>query len=136
MYSYANVSRSADAGIWVIISAVIAVVGGLVLFFTFLGKKNESKFTGFLGWMYDFLNFKKMFAEALLRITYLIFAIFVTLSSFSLIGQSFLTFLLTLLVGNLSIRIIYEFCLIALVICRNTTEINKKLTKNDENNPQ
>ncbi|MBR6033999.1 MAG: hypothetical protein IKP28_04620 [Clostridia bacterium] len=136
MYSYASVSRSADAGIWLIISAVIAVVGGLVLFFTFLGKKNESKFTGFLGWMYDFLNFKKMFAEALLRITYLIFAIFVTLSSFSLIGQSFLTFLLTLLVGNLSIRIIYEFCLIALVICRNTTEINKKLTKNDENNPQ
>ena len=135
MYSYglSSTRGMADAGIWIIISVIIGIVGGIVLYFTFLGKKNETKFTGFLGWLYDFLSFKKMFAETLLKITYLIFAIIITLSSFAIIGQSFLSFLLTLIIGNVSIRIMYEFMLIALVICRNTTEINKKLTKMDDN---
>lgn len=119
---------STDAGIWVIISAVVAVIGGFVLYFTFLKKSNEGKFKGFLGWMYDFLTFKKMLIENLLRTLYLIFAIFITLASFAVIGQSFLSFIVMLLGGNLVVRITYEFALILLVICRNTTDINSKLS--------
>ena len=43
-----------SSAVWIIISAVLAIVGGIVLYFTFLSKKNEGKFTGFLGWVYDF----------------------------------------------------------------------------------
>ena len=43
-------------------------------------KKNEGKFTGFLGWMYDFLTFKKMVIENILKILYLILAEFITLA--------------------------------------------------------
>ena len=135
MYSGAN-----DAGIWLIISAVLAVVGGIVLYFTFLKKSNDGKFSGFLGWMYDFLTFKKMLIENLLKVLYLIVAIFITLGSFTVIGESFLLFLISIVGGNLVARIVYEFLLVALVICRNTTDINDKLTvkankeiKNDEN---
>ncbi len=67
--------------------------------------------------------------ESLLKIAYIILALFITLSSFATIGSNFLGFLLTLIVGNIIARLIYEFALILLVICRNTTEINKKLTK-------
>ena len=123
---------SADAGIWVIISAVIAVIGGIVLHFTFLRKSNEGKFNKFLGWMYDFLTFKKMLIENILKVLYLIFAIFITLASFSIIGQSFLSFIVVLLGGNLLVRIVYEFSLILLVICRNTTDISAKLSKKCE----
>ena len=86
-----------------------------------------------MGWLYDFLSFRKMFIEALLKITYLISAIFVTLSAFAVISN-FLAFLLYLVVGNLVVRVAYEFSLILLVICRNTTDINKKLKgdKKDE----
>ena len=132
-------SGGADAGIWLIISAVLAVVGGIVLYFTFLKKSNDGKFNGFLGWMYDFLTFKKMLIENLLKVLYLIVAIFITLGSFAIIGESFLGFLVSLIGGNLVARIVYEFLLVALVICRNTTDINDKLTakankeiKNDE----
>lgn len=124
-----GLGSAADAGVWVIVALVLAVVGGIVLYFTFLGKKNEGKFTGFLGWLYDFLGFKKMLAEALLKIGYLIIALYITLSSFAVIGASFLGFLLYLILGNVIVRIIYEFLLIALINCRNTTEINKKLSK-------
>lgn len=119
---------AANAGIWIIISAVLAVIGGIVLYFTFLKKSNNEKFTGFLGWMYDFLTFKKMLIENLLKVLYLILASFITLSSFAVISQSFLGFLITLIGGNLVVRIAYEFFLVTLIICRNTTEINSKMT--------
>ena len=111
--------------VWTIISAVIALIGGIVLYFTFLKSKNEGRFKGFLGWMYDFLTFRKMMLEALLRICYLILVIFVTLAGFA--AGNLLVCLLTIILGNLAIRIVYEFALIMLVICRNTSEISRKL---------
>lgn len=111
--------------VWTIISAIVAVIGGIVLYFTFLKSKNEGRFKGFLGWMYDFLTFRKMMLEALLRICYLILVIFITLAGFA--AGNLLVCLLTIILGNLAVRIVYEFALIMLVICRNTSEISKKL---------
>lgn len=121
----------ADASVWMIVSIILAIVGGILIYFLFLSKKNEGKFNGFVGWLYDFLSFKKMFMEALLKITYLIVALYITLSSFALIGSSFIGFLAMLIIGNVVARLVYEFSLLLLVICRNTTEINKKLSKKD-----
>ena len=135
-YSRSLLSSSSDAvnsSVWLIVSVILAVVGGILIYFLFLSKKNEGKFKGFAGWLYDFLSFKKMFMEALLKITYLIFALYITLSSFALIGSSFVGFLAMLIIGNVVIRLVYEFSLLLLVICRNTTEMNKKLSsKKDE----
>ena len=121
--------KFAASGIWTIVSVILAIIGGIVLYFTFLSKKNEGKFTGFLGWLYDFLTFKKMMIENVLKILYIIVALFVTLSSFGLMSISFLAFLLTLVIGNVLTRVIYELLLVKLVICKNTTDINKKLNK-------
>ena len=126
------VSSMVGTGIWTIVAIVIAIIGGIALYFTFLSKKNEGKFTGFLGWTYEFLSFKKMLSENLLKILYLILAIFIKLFSFGLIKTSFLLLLFVLIFGNVITRIIYEFFLIKLMICRNTTEINAKLSKDKE----
>lgn len=126
-----SMNSFASSAVWIIISMVLAVVGGIVLYFTFLKKDNEGKYTGFWGWMYDFLTFKKLTIESVLKILYLICALFITLSSFTMISASFLAFLVYLVVGNLAARIAYELILVRLIICRNTTEINKKLDKKD-----
>ncbi len=131
-YSSTPTLFSSGNGVWIIISLVLAIVGGIALYFTFLSKKNEGKYTGFLGWMYDFLTFKKMVIENILKILYLIIAMFITLSSFSVISTSFLAFIVYLVVGNLIARIGYELFLVVLIICRNTTEISKKLDKNND----
>lgn len=129
-----SLNSAASSAVWMIVSIILAIIGGFLIYFLFLNKKNEGKFNGFLGWLYDFLSFKKMFLETLLKITYLILALYITLSSFALIGFNFLAFLLTLVLGNLVLRVAYEFSLILLVICRNTTEIakNMKSSKKDE----
>ena len=118
--------------IWIMIAAVIAIIGGLVLYFTFLAKKNEGRFKGFWRWTYDFLNFKKLTIEAILKVTYLMLTIFITLGSFAIIPSSPAGFFAILILGNLVLRITYEFSLVMLIICRNTTEINTKLNKKDE----
>ena len=117
----------ANAGVWVLIAAVLALVGGIVLYFTFLKKSNRGKYTGFLGWLYEFCHFRKLTIETILKITYLIGAIFITLASFALIGQNFLAFLIMLIFGNLFLRIMYEFTMITIGIWRNTKEINNTL---------
>ena len=130
--SLLSTSDAVNSSVWLIVSIILAVIGGILIYFLFLSKKNEGKFKGFVGWLYDFLSFKKMFMEALLKITYLIVALYITLSSFALIGTSFIAFLATLIIGNVVARLVYEFSLLLLVICRNTTEINKKLSKKDK----
>ena len=127
-----GLSMNTGNSVWVIVSLVLAIIGGIVLYFTFLRKANEGKFEGFLGWMYDFLTFKKMVIENILKILYLVMAIFITLSSFAMISSSFLAFIMYLVIGNLVVRILYEFSLVILIICRNTTDINKKMNKKDE----
>lgn len=131
-YGITSLNSAIGSSVWIIVSLILAVVGGILVYFLFLSKKNEGKFTGFLGWLYDFLSFKKMFLETLLKITYLIVAFYVTLSSFALIGSNFLIFLVTLLLGNLIVRIGYEFSLILLVLCRNTSEIAKNTKKSED----
>lgn len=109
----------------------ISIIAAVIIFFVFLSKKNEGKFKGFVAWLYDFLSFKKMLAEALLKITYIAIALYITIMSFAFIGMSFGYFLLMLVGGNVLARVIYEVALVLLIVCRNTTEINSKLSKKD-----
>ena len=128
---YGVTTSTASSGVaslvWTIISAVIAIAGTICIFVLFLNKKNEGKFKGFLGWIYDFLQFKTLVIEFVLKATYIALAIFLTLGSFALIGTSFLSFLLAITVGNLVLRIIYEASILFIKICSNVNEINKKM---------
>ena len=130
MYDYDYMTNTASSiqgsFVWYIIAAVLAVIGGIVIYFLFVrtDKKEDNKY---LAWFKDFANFKKMLIEPILKVTYLILAIFITLYSFGLIGVSFVAFLLTLTLGNILLRLVYETTLILLMIWKNTTEINKKM---------
>ena len=105
MYGYNNyevVSRTVNTVdgvlIWSIISLVIAIIGGITLYFIYL--RSNKKFNNFLDKLRDFLNFKSLLLEEILKVTYLVLAIYITLYSFGLIAVSFASFLLTLLLGN------------------------------------
>ena len=137
MYNGYGVTTTASYGtgmgtgamIWTIVSAILALIGGIVLYFTVFANKNEEKYKGFMAWLYDFIKFKKLYITTVLKISYLVGAIFLTLFSFALISVSFVSFLLTLTLGNLLLRMVYEFSLVLLSIHENVAEINKKLKK-------
>ena len=117
------------SGVWIIISLVVAIIGGICLYFTVFSDKNERKYQGFMSKLYDYVKFKKMYITVILKVSYLVFAIYLTLVSFTAISTSFLAFLLILIFGNLILRLIYEFSLVLLSIQENVSEINKKMQK-------
>ena len=127
-YNAPTPSVSGGALIWMIIALVIAVIGGICLYFTVFSKKNEGKYKGFMAWLYDFVKFKKMCAATILKITYMIFAIWMTLGSFAVITSPLLFFGI-LIIGNLVLRVMYEFSLVLLSIHENVVELNGKTKK-------
>ena len=42
--SVINMSSAVGSTVWVILSLILAIVGGIVVYFLFLSKKNEGKF--------------------------------------------------------------------------------------------
>ncbi len=117
---------SSSLSIWAIVAFVIAIIGGIVLYYLFVNsdKKVNNKF---LDICKNFLSFKKMLIEDILKIIYIVLAIFITLVSFEMITSSFFGFILTLVFGNLVLRVVFESALILIMIWKNTTEINKKI---------
>ena len=122
-YGYSN-----GAEIWIIISLILGVSGGILTYFLFLTKKNEGKFKGFVKWLYEFLSFKKMCIEVILKIVYLMLTIYITLASFAFISTPAAFFGL-LILGNLTIRVMFEFSLLFLMMFNQVKEINDKMKK-------
>lgn len=127
--SVSSIPASSDPGVWMIISFVLAIVGGIVAYFLFTSKKNNGEYKGFVAWLHSFLRFDKMMIEALLKIVYLVLALFITLSSFAMISTSFLGFLLYLVIGNIVLRMIFEFSILGIQLWKNTTEIKEIMTE-------
>jgi len=122
-----NTSTGGIDNTWLIISAVLAIVGGIVAYILFISKKNKVEYSGFVKWLHDFLNFKKFFIEMVLKVLYVICAIYITLSSFSYISVSVATFFLYLILGNIIVRVAFETTLMFLTLVKNTSEINDKM---------
>lgn len=126
-YSYnSTIETASNTAVWGIIALVLAVIGGILVYVLFV-KRNKQETNKYLAWAKEFLDFKKLCIEPILKVCYLILAIYITLMSFGLIGTSFLAFILTLTLGNIALRVLYELSLMLIMICKNTTEINKKL---------
>lgn len=114
-----------------VILFLIALVGGICAYLMFVKSDEEPKDPRLLK-LKEFLSFKKMIIEGLLKATYIIFALFITLYSFLImIDTSFITGLMLLILLNVMLRIGYEASLIVLLIWRNTSDISKKLGKNE-----
>lgn len=114
-----------------VILFLIALVGGTCAYLMFVKSNEEPKDRRLLK-LKEFLSFKKMIIEGLLKATYIIFALFITLYSFQImVGTSFITGLMLLILLNIMLRIGYEASLIVLLIWRNTNDISKKLGKNE-----
>ena len=137
MYTYpssslvrsATTASASNSSVVAIVALICAIVGSILVFVLFLRKDNESKYTGFVKWLYDYLQFNKLTIDIILRFTYLFLAIFITVTSFGLISTSFLGFLLTLILGNLVLRVVYEFSMLVILIYRNVRELNEKTKK-------
>lgn len=116
------------AGIWMIIAAILAIIGGILVYFLFIKAKDDPK-GKFLKWLKDFLAFKIMWIEPIMKIVYYIGTIFCILASFAFISSSFLAFVIMLVCGPIAIRLAYEGVMMFIMIWRNTADIASNTKK-------
>ena len=102
---------------------ILSIIFAILIYCLFLKPNNEDKFTGFTKKLYDFLSFKTMSLEVIIKVLYLFGAIFITITSLRLISVNFFSFLITLIVGNIVVRIVAEWALLFLLIYKNTKDI-------------
>ena len=115
--------------VWTILILILAIVGGICLYIFFLTPKKQIK-NKFLNWLKRFLNFDAMLLEFILKVVYIASALFITVWPLALIFMSplgFLAALLTIVLGNVGLRVMYEFMLMLIMLCKNTSEINRKM---------
>ena len=128
-YNYGQtVNNIESVAVWTIVSLILAIIGGVLVYFLFVKGKNL-KLSPTLKKIRDLLDFKVMLIEPILKIVYLISTIFVILVSFSAISQNFLLFLLILILGPVFIRLIYEASLILVMIWKNTKQISENTSQ-------
>ena len=127
--AYNAIGNAAGAGIWMIIASILAIIGGILVYFLFVKSKETPK--GKFGkWLKEFLSFRIMWIEPILKVVYYIATIFTILFSFTFLGLmgtlgigAFLMFLLTLVLGPVLIRVVYEMTMMFIMIWRNTKDI-------------
>ncbi len=122
----------AYAAMWTVVSLILAIIGGVLVYFLFIKGKDLNLSAG-LTKLRDLLDFKIMLIEPILKILYLVITIFVILISFNFITINFLSFLLTLLLGPVIVRIFYEASLMLVMIWKNTKIIADNTAKVKEN---
>lgn len=133
MYNYDYITEEstktltniAGVAIWTIIAFVIAIAAGIMIYFMFV--KDNKPVSQNLQKLKDLLDFKVMLIEPILKVIYIISTVFIILFSFGLISTSFVSFLMVLIFGPLSIRVVYELMMINIMIWKNTKEINDNI---------
>ena len=121
-YTSTDVMAGVDLGVWGIISIILAIIGGILLYFLFVKAKQEPK-NKFVKWLKDFFSFKVMWIEPIMKVAYYIATIFCILGSFSLISYSFVAFILTFILGPIFIRLLYEAFMMFIMVWHNTQDI-------------
>ncbi len=124
-YYSSAADTAAGVGIWLIVASILSIVGGILVYFLFVKSKTEPK-GKFAKWLKDFLSFRIMWIEPILKVVYYIATIFVILFSFTYLvagGTGILLFFLTLILGPVLVRIVYEMTMMFIMIWRNTKDI-------------
>lgn len=130
---YYTTSASMPEGfyIWFLIAGILAIVGGILTYFLFVKSKSEPK-GKFAKWLKDFLSFKIMWLEPILKVVYYILTIGCILVSFGFLGYGgagIIMFFLTLIGGPILIRLGYEMTMMFIMIWRNTQDIADSTAK-------
>ena len=130
-YYTTTTSGLEGVGIWILIAGILAIIGGILVYFLFVKSKTEPK-GKFAKWLKNFLSFKIMWLEPILKVVYYIATIFTILFSFIFLahgGYGILMFFLFLILGPIAIRLLYEMTMMFIMIWRNTKDISDNTKK-------
>lgn len=115
-------SSNTGAQVWAILAPILAIIGAILLYFLFVNTKDEPKNKTAKA-IKDFLSFKTMKVEALVKMFYYATTFYVILTSFDWLsfgGNYIFQFFAQLILGPIAIRLAYELIMVLVGIWHNT----------------
>lgn len=110
------------------ISFFLALILTIVAFVVLLPANKRGKLKGFALWLHDFLNFKILFVEAILKFVYVLATAFTIIYCvLNMFNKNFLTTVLITLIVLIAVRISYELMMLSVILVTNVVQINNKL---------
>ena len=115
-----------NANTYHIVGLVLGIMAAVLGYFLFVKpeKKYDSKF---INWARSFLNFSTDTVEGLLKMLYMLAAVYSLVTTINWISVDFLKFLENLVLYQVLIRVAFELLMVPVRILKQTKEINKKL---------
>ena len=109
---------------WMIVGFVVAIVTAILLFFLFVNKKDTVKGIG--GKIKNFLAFKDMYIESLLKMFYIGSTVYIFFQAIAtVVLGDVMGFFIELFLGPIICRAVYEFAMVIVKIWRNTEKASK-----------
>ena len=104
---------------WMIVGFAVAIVAAVLLFFLFVNKKDNVKGVG--GKIKDYLAFKDMYIESLLKMFYIGSTVYIFFQAIAtVVLGDVMGFFVELFLGPIIIRALYELAMVLVKIWRNT----------------
>lgn len=132
-----------------IVMAIVLAIAATVLAFIFIVPESKVARLGKFGrFLHDTVNFKYLIIEKILQALYIFATAYVVLQgffmlfyvdrSYSLFGYNYSTWyggygLLLMILGPISIRLVYELLMMSILLVKNVIQINGKLKSEDGN---
>ena len=118
---------------------VVALITAILVFIFVIQRKKSFK-GKFANWVKEFLNFRSILVAGIIKIIYVFLAVFLTIMSIIVMFQGkgdevlpmVLTGLVSLILGNVLLRVILELTMALIVVWENTSDIRLLLVKRDE----
>ena len=134
-------SLAVEAGSVFLIGLIVALLLTILAFIFLLPEKRRAHLGGFWRAVHDFLNFKYLIIEYLLRFVYVLTTVSCIIFGFIVMfaGNHFgmplesavLSGLAFVILGPIAIRFTYEFLMMAVLLINNVIQINRKIPYND-----
>ena len=130
-YSYSTpMMNYLNSGLVIGITAIVAALLGVILYYTFFSKRNEGRFTGLKEKLYNMMTFNRFYAEDLLKFLYIVLTCALTAAGIAaIVLGSFLSGITVLVVGNLGLRLGFELLMMFIMLCRKTVSMDRKLSR-------
>lgn len=135
-----------------IIGLVLAIAGTVLACIFILPEKKRASLNKFFQVVADIFNFKTLFIEKILKVLYVLSTLYCLIAGFFMLfsGVSYsasywggessfhsyaLYGLLTMILGPIVVRIVYELLMLAILMVQNIITINKKIPAPNEETP-
>ncbi len=129
-------------GIAVLFAIVLTVLSGVFI----MPAKKRAGMNKFFKLVHDLFNFKWLILENVLKYIYVFLTIFIILTGFFTMtigaikydyaaSELFFSGFLTMILGPVAVRIVYELLMMAILAVKNIISINNKLKNQNEDAP-